>query len=168
MWDPRRLTNLWASTACYRDSFTFALHKFIYQKTELMITTAMRTSTPINHKHPLIICNSKHRVKLATSPLSVSRLSGKCWSLDFSQPYEPPRSITEIALLFFFSSKHSWYLLLHLFAVLSCSLTLMLEAVRDSETSLKLIPYYVLSHPGTQYSSTLRQSSVSFLTLFND
>jgi hypothetical protein len=23
MWDPRRLTTLWASTACYRDGFTF-------------------------------------------------------------------------------------------------------------------------------------------------
>jgi hypothetical protein len=23
MWKPRRLTTLWASTACYRDSFTF-------------------------------------------------------------------------------------------------------------------------------------------------
>jgi hypothetical protein len=23
MWDPRRLTTLWASTACYRDSFTY-------------------------------------------------------------------------------------------------------------------------------------------------
>jgi hypothetical protein len=23
MWEPPRLTNLWASTACYRDSFTF-------------------------------------------------------------------------------------------------------------------------------------------------
>jgi hypothetical protein len=23
MWEPRRLTALWASTACYRDSFTF-------------------------------------------------------------------------------------------------------------------------------------------------
>jgi hypothetical protein len=23
MWEPRRLTNLWAFTACYRDSFTF-------------------------------------------------------------------------------------------------------------------------------------------------
>jgi hypothetical protein len=22
MWEPRRLTTLWASTACYRDSFT--------------------------------------------------------------------------------------------------------------------------------------------------
>jgi hypothetical protein len=25
MWEPRRLTTLWASTACYRDSFTFLL-----------------------------------------------------------------------------------------------------------------------------------------------
>jgi hypothetical protein len=23
MWEPRRLTTLWAFTACYRDSFTF-------------------------------------------------------------------------------------------------------------------------------------------------
>jgi hypothetical protein len=23
MWEPRRLTTLWASTACYRDNFTF-------------------------------------------------------------------------------------------------------------------------------------------------
>jgi hypothetical protein len=25
MWEPRRLTTLWASTACYRDSFTLRL-----------------------------------------------------------------------------------------------------------------------------------------------
>jgi hypothetical protein len=25
MWEPLRLTTLWASTACYRDSFTFYL-----------------------------------------------------------------------------------------------------------------------------------------------
>jgi hypothetical protein len=25
VWEPRRLTTLWASTACYRDSFTFLL-----------------------------------------------------------------------------------------------------------------------------------------------
>jgi hypothetical protein len=29
IWVPRRLTTLWASTACYRDSFTF-LHFFIF------------------------------------------------------------------------------------------------------------------------------------------
>jgi hypothetical protein len=25
MWEPRRLTTLWASTACYRENFTFIL-----------------------------------------------------------------------------------------------------------------------------------------------
>jgi hypothetical protein len=30
MWEPRRLTTLWASTACYRDSFTFYLHIFYF------------------------------------------------------------------------------------------------------------------------------------------
>jgi hypothetical protein len=27
MWEPQRLTTLWASTACYRDSFTYNKHK---------------------------------------------------------------------------------------------------------------------------------------------
>jgi hypothetical protein len=29
MWEPRRLTTLWASTACYRDSFTFIFTSLI-------------------------------------------------------------------------------------------------------------------------------------------
>jgi hypothetical protein len=29
MWEPRRLTTLWASTACYRDSFTFSFLLYV-------------------------------------------------------------------------------------------------------------------------------------------
>jgi hypothetical protein len=30
MWEPRRLTTLWASTECYRDSYNFLLFFFVF------------------------------------------------------------------------------------------------------------------------------------------
>jgi hypothetical protein len=36
MWQPRSLTTLWASTACYRDSFTFYLFSDAYSGVQVI------------------------------------------------------------------------------------------------------------------------------------
>jgi hypothetical protein len=40
MWEPRRLINLWASTACYKDSLFF---KFNYQLLDIVFAYELKT-----------------------------------------------------------------------------------------------------------------------------
>jgi hypothetical protein len=43
MWDPRRLTILWDSIACYKVSFTFSFHYFTIHWHAVLIALALAT-----------------------------------------------------------------------------------------------------------------------------
>jgi hypothetical protein len=96
MWEPRRLTTLWASTACYRDSFTFIISVASFWKTDttvyiLIFSTRCRrrvispSSVPyrwfdkptIHHEIAIVIQN-------VTSPTPVMKAQRTALHLSFS------------------------------------------------------------------------------------
>jgi hypothetical protein len=60
MWEPRRLTILWASVACYRDSFTFLQASFVRSVVPCSLTCHHIMVSPANHS----FCNMIMVVKL--------------------------------------------------------------------------------------------------------
>jgi hypothetical protein len=66
--------------------------------------------TKMNTRNHLGEVKGGRRVRLTTSPPSMSWLYRECASFDVLEPYEPPRPVTEVLYIFFnFNSQDAHY-----------------------------------------------------------
>jgi hypothetical protein len=125
MWEPRRLTALWASEACYRDSVTFFL-TFFHDS----IASKAATIYHSNSDSYVALCTYyiNHRVKCSTcfclSYIIIHHVSA---SLGYHQVYIPFLK----CLHYHLSMPHVNTLL---FLVLKSLISLMIHKIADSDT----------------------------------
>jgi hypothetical protein len=88
MWKPRRLTDQWTSTACYRDSFTF------YVLSSSNASVRSRMARPIRLSHRICLGSRDSSVDIATGYGLEDTGVGvrvRIWSRIFSSPRCPGR-----------------------------------------------------------------------------
>jgi hypothetical protein len=77
MWDPQRLTTLWAFTACYRDSFTFYFYPWI-ENLQNLVTFGLENWNVIVKNHQSKRCLSAWNVCVFVSVYAWVPISKWC------------------------------------------------------------------------------------------
>jgi hypothetical protein len=78
MWEPRRLTTLWAFTPCYRDSFTFFIARFILWLWRWKTYVAPKRQAP-SKLHSVITQNTVHFIITADRTPNITKNKNIIW-----------------------------------------------------------------------------------------